>query len=107
MTFNGFDARDGWWILGAALVMVAATALLAIRKRSGYAWLAFIASVVMGAIAVGDYRGVGSEASSIAQRMNIIGNAQPGIGLTLVAAAALAAFIGSLVAVAATPSNRP
>lgn len=105
--FNGLEARDGWWVLAAAAVLVVAATLLVLRRKSVYGWLAFFASILMGSIAVADYRGIGDLSSSISQRMQIVGEAEAGIGLTLVAAAALIGLVGSLAAVAASPRRDP
>jgi uncharacterized membrane protein len=101
--FSGVEARDGWWVIGAAAVIIVSGVMLLMRKRSGYAWLAFLAAVLMGSIVFADYRGIGDISSSISQRMDIVGRADVGIGLTMVAAAVIVAVIGSLIGVAATP----
>ena len=101
--FTGIEANDGWWVIGASVVIVIAAALLLTRRKSLYGWLAFLAAVVMGTIVFADYRGIGDLSSSISHRMDIVGKAQPAIGLTMVAAAVVVAVVGSLVAIAATP----
>ncbi|MCA1702250.1 MAG: hypothetical protein LC808_02855 [Actinobacteria bacterium] len=101
--FTGIEAHDGWWVIGASLVILITAALLLVRKKSLYGWLSFLAAVVMGSIVFADYRGIGDLSSSISHRMDIVGEARPAIGLTMVAAAVLVAVIGSLVGVAASP----
>jgi hypothetical protein len=103
LPFNGIEATDGWWVIGLAVILILMAIMLTVRRRSFYAWLAFVASIVMGGIAIADYRGIGELSSSISQRMDIVGDADPAIGITLVAASALIGVIASLVGVAATP----
>lgn len=101
--FNGIDAGDGWVVIGAAVVMVAAAVLLVLRARPGFAWLAFFGSMVIGGIAIADFRGLDAV---FYDEMNRIGDPSPGIGLILVAAGGLTGLIAAVAAVAATPSHR-
>lgn len=103
--FTGVEAQDGLWVISGALILVACGVGLLLRRRGGYAILAFLTSVVIGAIAVADYRGVGEVSSAIGRRMNIVGDATPAIGLKLVAAAALLGTISSVIGLAATPKE--
>ena len=109
--FSGIDVRDGWWTLALGVALIVLAVLLFVRRRSGFAWLAFLSSMVMGAIAIADYRAiVGFEPGGVAdealfRRAEIIGEADPAIGITLVAAAALVGFVSSLVGVASTPNT--
>ena len=100
--FSGLEAGDGYWVLGGGIVIVIAAGMLLIRPRGRWALLAFLASLIIGAIAFADYRGVGDVSSSILTRMDI-GSARPGVGLTLVAAAGFLGIVGSAAAIAATP----
>lgn len=100
--FSGLEAGDGYWALGGGIVIVIAAGLLLIRPRGRWAILAFLASLIIGAIAFADYRGVGDVSSSISRRMEIVA-ARPGVGLTLVAAAGFLGIVGSAAAIAATP----
>ena len=101
--FTGVEARDGWWVIGASIVIIVAAVFLLIRKRSFYGWLAFFAAAFMGTIVFADYRGIGDLSSAISRRMDVVGDPNVGIGLTMVAAAVLVAVIGSLIGVAASP----
>jgi hypothetical protein len=103
-TFTGVEARDGWYIVGASVVLVIAAILLANGRRTG--WLAFVATLPIGAIAVADYRAVSEPTSAIAERMDLFGDVSPGIGLTLVGIAAVVGLIGSVVAIAASPPQQ-
>ena len=100
--FSGLEAGDGYWALGGGIVIVIAAGMLLIRPRGRWAVLAFLASLIIGAIAFADYRGVGDVSSSISTRMDI-GSARPGVGLTLVAVAGFLGIVGSAAAIAATP----
>ena len=103
--FTGLEAGDGWWSLSGGIVLVLAAALLWLRRRSVWGWLGLLGSVVIGAIAVADYRGIGDLSSSLSHRLNIVGEAEPAIGITLVVAAALAGLLGSATGIAASPAQ--
>lgn len=99
-TFNGIEAKDGLVILGAAGIVIFCAVMLVLRKRSAWAWGAFIGSMTIGGIAVADYRGIDQ---IFYQEMNRIGDPAPALGLTLVAAAGFIGLIASAAGVAATP----
>jgi len=101
--YSGIETGDGGILVAAGAFMVVVAILLAVRRRSFYAWLAFVVSVVIGAIGVGNYRSAGDATSDLTRRMDIVGDPSPGIGLTLIAVAALIGIVGSLAGVAATP----
>jgi hypothetical protein len=101
--FTGLEAGEGYYVLGAGVVQVAAGALLLLHRRARYAWLGLLAAVVVGAIAFADFRGVGDLSSSISRRMEIVGRARPALGLTLVAAAAFVGVLGAAAGIAASP----
>lgn len=105
--FTGIEARDGWYVIAASIVMIALAILLTWRRRGLYAWLGFLDSIVIGIIAIADYRGVNDLTSAISRRMDIVGDAEPGVGLILAAVAALIGIVASLTGVAATPSPGP
>lgn len=104
--FTGVEARDGWFTLVAGLVTLMSGIALVVVKWAGAAWLAFWASVVTGGIAFADYRGLGDAAAAISQRMDVGAEAEPGIGLTLVAVAAMLGLVSAVGGVAATPRER-
>jgi hypothetical protein len=58
-----------------------------------------LASIVIGAIGVSDYRSIGEVTAEI----DLIGIPHPAIGLTLVVAAAILGLLASIAGVAATP----
>jgi hypothetical protein len=103
--FSGLEAGEGYWVLGAGIVLVALGALLLFRARARYAWLGLLASVVIGAIAFADFRGVGDLSSSFSRRMEIVGKARPALGLTLVAVSAFMGVLGAAGGIAASPSR--
>lgn len=103
--FSGIEAKDGWYVIAAAAMLALAAVLMTWQRRSLYAWIGFLASIVIGVIAIADYRGVNDLTAPIARRMDIIGDADPGIGLVLVAVAALVGMVASLAGVAATPPD--
>lgn len=100
--FTGLELGDGWVVLGAGLVILLAAFLVVTRGTAGVAWLAFLASVVVGGIAISDYRGI----QEVHLDMEGIGTGpEPGLGLTLAAAAGIIGLIGSVGAIAASPSR--
>ena len=103
--FTGLEAGEGYFVLGAGVVLVACGALLLLRPRARWAWLGLLASVVVGAVAFADFRGIGDLSSSISQRMEIVGRARPALGLTLVAVAAFLGVLGAAGGIAASPSR--
>lgn len=100
--FTGIETSDGRLILLAAIVVLGSAIALSIRKRSTFAWLAFIASIVIGAIAIADYRGIDTLFYDEMQR---IGRPLPALGLKLVAAAGILGLIGAVAGIAATPTR--
>jgi LPXTG-motif cell wall-anchored protein len=103
--FTGLDAGDGWWSLAGGVVLVLSALLLLLRKKALWAWVGLLGAVLVGAIALADYRGIGDLSSSLSHRMNIVGGAEPGVGITMVAAAALAGLLGSVGGIAASPDR--
>ena len=104
--FTGIEAGDGRWSLAAGVVMILAGALLLIRRRAVYGWIALLATVVIGSIAFADYRAIGDLSSALSRRMDVVGEARPAVGITLVAAAAIIGLIGSAAGIAATPRSQ-
>ena len=104
--FTGFEARDGWYVAAAALVIAISTVICMSSRRRGFAWIAAIAAVVIGAIAIADLRAIDDTTSAISRRMNIIGDADPGFGLLLVGAAGIVALVGAVGLLTAMPPER-
>jgi hypothetical protein len=98
--FTGLEIGDGWVVIGAAVVVVISALFIVIKGR--LAWLAFLGSVVIGGIAISDYRGI----ADIHTELEAIGRGpRPGLGLTLVAAAGVIALIASAASIAASPKG--
>lgn len=102
--FTGMDTGDGKWVLVGGALLILCGILLYFRRRSMWGWLGFLGSVTVGAIAIADYRAIGSVTSDLSREMDVVGQPSPGVGITLVAAAALVGLISSLAGVAASPS---
>lgn len=100
--FTGLELGDGWFVIVAAVVVAISAFFIVLKGR--FAWVAFLGSVVIGGIAISDYRGAGD----LHVELEGIGRGpRPGLGLTLVAAAGLIALVASVGAIAASPSGRP
>ena len=102
-TFRGIDILDGKIVIAAGAATIVFAYLLASRRTSGPAWLGFLTSIVAGGIAIADYRTIGDVNSSVSERADLIGEASPGMGLTLVAVSALIGVIAAVIGVAASP----
>ncbi len=101
--FTGIETSDGWIIVAGGVVLVGCAFLIVARKKSLYGWLAFLASMFIGAIAIADYRGI---EELFYDEMQRIGDPSPAFGLLLVAAAALLGVIAGVIGVAASPQDR-
>ena len=104
--YSGIEARDGWIVVVAGGFLAVGAFGLAALKRKGFAYLAFVAAMVVGGIAFADYRSVGDVSSAISNRMEIVGDPEPAIGITLVAVAGIVGLFGAVAALVATPANR-
>jgi hypothetical protein len=98
--FTGIEATDGWFVMIAGAVVILAAALLVLKSTSGYAWLAFLASMFIGGIALADFRGL---EDLFYREMDRIGDPEPAIGLLLVAAAGIIGVLAAAAGVAASP----
>jgi len=105
LPFSGLEAGDGRWVIGAGVVLLVAAILLVLRRRSFYAWIGLLASVVIGSIAFADFRAIGDSTSSLSRRMDIVGDARPAAGIVLVAIGALVGLVASAAGVAASPRD--
>lgn len=101
--FNGLDIGDGYWTLLSGVVLAACAVLLVLRSSGRGARVAFVASIVGGAVAISDYRAI----DRLFEEVEGIGvGITPGLGLSLAAAGALLGLISSVAGIAATPRNR-
>jgi hypothetical protein len=105
--FSGIEAGDGWVVIVAALVLALSAIGLYLRRRGIYAGIAFLAAMVIGAIAFADYRGIGELTSSISERMDVVGDADPAAGIMLVSAGGFAGLVGAVIGLVATPRIPP
>ena len=101
--FSGMDTSDGKLVLIGGVLLIVFGLALYLRRRSLWGWLGFLASVIVGIIAIADYRAIGSVTSDLSREMDVVGQPSPGVGITMVAAAALIGLIASLAGVAASP----
>jgi hypothetical protein len=104
--FSGVEARDGWIVVAAGAVTAICAPLLVLRRRGFYAGVAFVAAIVIGAIALASYRGINDLRSAISVRMDIVGEADPALGIALVAASSFVGLVGATLGIIATPSQR-
>ena len=103
-TFTGLETSDGRIILAGGALLIVCGLLLGIRKRAGWAWAAFLVSIVIGAVGIADYRDI---TTVFYDEMNRIGKPSPALGLLLDAAAGIVGLVGSLAGIAATPRRDP
>lgn len=100
--FSGVELGDGYVVIGAAVLVIASAFLIVLRTGSGPAWLAFLGCIVIGGIAISDYRGI----QELHVELEAIGrDPSPGFGLTLVAIAGFVGLVGSVAAIAASPKR--
>ncbi|MQB00477.1 MAG: hypothetical protein GEU78_09340 [Actinobacteria bacterium] len=104
--FTGLEARDGWYVVAAAVAIAVTTTLSVSTRRRGFVWFSILASILIGAIAIADLRAIEDTASGISRRMDIIGDADPAFGLWMVAAAGVISLLGSVGLLTATPRPR-
>lgn len=99
---SGLDVGDGYAVIAAALVVIVSAFFIVLRSSSGFAWLAFLGCIVIGGIAISDYRGI----HELHLDLDAIGrDPRPGVGLTLVAAAGFVGLVGAVAAIAASPKS--
>lgn len=102
---RGIDSIEGKAVVVAGFGILGSAIYLILRRRSSFAWLAFWSSVVAGSFAVAAYRAIGDADSSFSRRYGLIADYEPGIGLTLVAAATIVGVIAAIAGIAATPRS--
>ena len=104
--FTGLEARDGWYVVVAAMVLAIATVIAMTRRKRSFAWVAALSAVLIGGIALAALRAIDDTASGISRRMDIIGDADPAFGLLLVGAAGVIGLLGAVGLLTATPPRR-
>jgi hypothetical protein len=105
-SFTGVDAGDGVVVIAAGAVMALCALMLGIRRRGLWAGIALVCSLVIGAVGIASYRGIGDIDSAISRKMNVIGEVDPAIGVLMVAVAGLLGLLGAVLGLVATPSER-
>lgn len=105
--FTGLETTYGTFSLASGIVLATAALMLFVRRRAGWAWLGFAAAMVSGGLAIAAYRGIADTASPLYKSLDIVGRAEPSLGLTLVAAGAISGLVSSAAGVAATPHREP
>lgn len=101
--FSGLEVTDGKVVLGAGIVLVLAAVRLLLKRTSGPATIGVLAAVLLGGIAFADFRQVTEPTSDLMRRMDRIGVDGPGVGLVLVAVAAILGLITSVAGIASSP----
>jgi len=101
--FTGVETTYGAYSLASGIVLALAALMLLVRRRGKWAWLGFAAAIVSGGLAISAYRGIADTASPLHEQMDIVGKAEPALGLTLVATGAIVGLVASAAGVAATP----
>ncbi|MBW3594532.1 MAG: hypothetical protein KY391_03050, partial [Actinobacteria bacterium] len=98
--FTGLETKSAPYLLIAAGAVILLALLLVARRKSLYAWLAFIVSMIIGAIAFQNYRGI-EELFYV--QMERIGDPDPALGLMLVIAGGVVGVIAGAAGIAAVP----
>ncbi|MDQ3878064.1 MAG: hypothetical protein M3290_06910 [Actinomycetota bacterium] len=104
---GGLDVRDGNVVIIAGVILLVAALMLAVSAKGRWALLGLLGSIVVGAIAIADYRGLGDVSSVLSRKLDVVGEAHAAAGLILVALSALLGLFSSVAGVAATPYRRP
>ena len=100
--FSGLETKSAPYLLIAAGAVILLALLLVVRQKSIYAWGAFLASMVIGAISFQNYRGIDE---LFYEQMERIGDPSPAIGLMLVVAGGIVGVIAAAAGISATPSR--
>ena len=98
--FSGLETRSAPFLLIAAGAVILLALLLVMRRKAIYAWGAFVATIVIGAIAFQNYRGINE---LFYEQMNGVGEPDPALGLMLVAAGGVIGLIASAGAISSIP----
>ena len=99
--FTGLETKSAPYLLIGAGALILLALLVVVRKKSLYAWLAFLVSVGIGGVAFQNYRGI---EELFYEQMERVGNPDVALGLTLVAAGGMIGVIAGAAAIAAVPS---
>ena len=99
--FTGLETKSAPYLLIGAGIVILLALLMVARRRSIYAWGAFLTSMVIGGIAFQNYRGLDE---LFYEQMERIGDPAPALGLTLVAAGGVIGVIAGAAGIAAAPA---
>jgi hypothetical protein len=98
--FTGLETKSAPYLLIAAGVLILSALMLVVRRKSLYAWLGFLASMVIGAIGFQNYRGMDE---LFYDQMERIGEPTAGLGLLLVVAGGIIGLIAGAAGIAGAP----
>jgi hypothetical protein len=98
--FTGLETKSAPYLLIAAGVVILSALMLVVRRKSLYAWLGFLASMVIGAIGFQNYRGMDE---LFYDQMERIGEPTAGLGLLLVVAGGIIGLIAGAAGIAGAP----
>ena len=101
--FTGLETKSAPYLLIGAGAVILLSLLLVARRKALYAWLAFLASMSIGAIAFQNYRGIDE---LFYLQMERIGEPDPALGLMLVAAGGVVGVIASAAGIASIPPDQ-
>lgn len=101
--FTGVEAAYGYYSLAGGIILMLGALLLQARSRGKYAFVSFVAAMLIGGMALVAYRQISDRTSVLYLRMDIEGVARPGLGLTLVTVGAIVGLLASVAGFAATP----
>ena len=100
--FTGLETKSAPYLLIASGAVILLALLLVARRKSFYAWLAFLTSMIIGGIAFQSYRGINE---LFFDQMDGVGNPSPALGLMLVVAGGVIGVIAGAAGIAASPSE--
>lgn len=103
---GGLDVRDGNVVIVAGVVLLVAALLLFVSSKGRWALLGLLAAMVIGAVAIADYRGLDDVSSVLSRKLDVVGEAHAAAGLVLVGIAAVVGLLASVLGLAATPYQR-
>ena len=98
--FTGLETKSAPYLLIGAGAVILTALLLVARRKSFYAWLGFLASMITGGIAFQNFRGINE---LFFEQMEGVGEPDPAMGLFLVVAGAVVGVIAAAAGAAGAP----
>lgn len=98
--FTGLETKSAPYLLIAAGAVILSALMLVARRRPLYAWLGFLASMVIGGIAFQNFRGINEV---FFEQMDGVGEPDPAIGLLLVVAGGVVGIVAAAAGIAGAP----